>query len=97
MPTLPTLSTDRPIAVVVAVAEEFRAIAKKMPSAEGLSVGGFPLLVGEIAGRRVVLCKSGMGISKSQKAVHALASDYDPIFYIFFDCQRSDGLPIGAI
>ena len=82
------------IAIVVAVQEEFQAFKKKMPSAKSDSVDGFPLSIGTIGGKAVVLCKSGMGLVRSQKAVQSLVSKFDPLCFLF--CGFSGGLRLNV-
>ncbi len=73
------MASDRPDAgIVVAVAEEHRAILKRMRRTRSRSCDGQTVWLGDIAQKRVALVRSGMGTTRAETAARALLATLEP-------------------
>jgi adenosylhomocysteine nucleosidase len=93
------VSQPRPLAIVVAVEEELRAIIKKMPLADQQSANGISFYKGKIGGREVVLAKSGMGAERAHLLVRKLigACAPDSLLICGYGAGLSPSVSVGDI
>ncbi len=73
---------SQPIAIVVAVEEELRAILKRMSPAVVDSCGRFRFHRGVLGDQQVVIAKSGMGADRAAGLVTRLVREYSPCHLI---------------
>ncbi|MBI2163134.1 MAG: hypothetical protein HYU32_03195 [candidate division NC10 bacterium] len=64
---------DRPIALVVALAQERRPLQRRLAAARQGRADEFRLIVGELAGQAAVLIQAGIGRDRARRAVLAAA------------------------
>jgi adenosylhomocysteine nucleosidase len=64
---------NRPLALMVAMAQERRTLQRRLDSVRQQRLDGFPLVVGHLAGQAVVLVQSGIGRDRARRALLAVS------------------------
>lgn len=64
---------DRPIALVVALAQERLPLQRSLAAAQEGRVGDFPLVAGRLAGQVAILIQAGIGRDRARRALLAAA------------------------
>ena len=67
---------DRPVALVVALAQERRPLQRRLAAARQGRAGDFRVVVGELAGRAVVLIQAGIGRDRAHRALLAASHQF---------------------
>ena len=67
---------DRPVALVVALARERRPLQRRLAAARQGRAGDFRVVVGELAGRAVVLIPAGLGRDRARRALLAASHQF---------------------
>ncbi len=67
---------DRPVALVVALAQERRSLQRSMTDVRRWPTGEFEVLAGRLAGRQVVLLQAGIGRDRACRALLTAAQQF---------------------
>lgn len=67
---------DRPVALVVATAQERRPLQRRLAAARQGRAGDFRVVVGGLAGRAVVLIQAGIGRDRARRALLAASHQF---------------------
>lgn len=81
---------DRPVALVVALAQERRPLQRRLAAARQGRAGDFRVVVGELAGRAVVLIQAGIGRDRARRAL--LAASHQFSFHAAWSLGFAGGL-----
>jgi nucleoside phosphorylase len=90
---------DRPVALVVALAAERRALLGGLTAPEVRRVGRLRLVLGAFADRTVVLIQAGIGAARARSAVHTAAREFPfrAAWSLGFAGGLEDGLAAGDL
>ncbi|MEK6716895.1 MAG: hypothetical protein AABZ16_05345 [candidate division NC10 bacterium] len=67
---------DRPVALVVALAQERQPLQRRLAAARQGRAGDFRVVVGELAGRAAVLIQAGIGRDRARRALLAASHQF---------------------
>lgn len=76
-------ATDAPVAIVAAMREEMRALLPLMSDVQTIARAGREFHLGLLAGRRVVLVRSGIGKVAAATTAALLAAEFAPAMLLF--------------
>ena len=84
------------LAILVAVQSEEVAVRSVLSSQKRFTIGGFPVVTGYFRGKKIIICRSGMGRRATSAAESLLAENKpDALFYLGFSGALLEDQDIG--
>ncbi len=90
---------DRPVALVVALAQERRPLQRRLAAARQGRAGDFRVVVGELAGQAVVLIQAGIGRDRARRALLAASHQFSfrAVWSLGFAGGLAETLSVGDV